>query len=100
MARYLQEAPKFARDRPYDATYKFDKHRDYMINVSQGVAQDVLHLAADVREIREKEIFCTFLRTCDRPDSTAPEFTVLVWHNILVCENSMHLASFDLLTMV
>jgi len=85
MARYRQEVPQFARDRPYDATYKFDKHHDYMVSVSQGVVQDVFHLAEDAKEIRSKEVFCTFLRTCDKPDSVAPEFTVLIWHNITVC---------------
>lgn len=78
MERYREEVPKHAGSLPYDASYRFDSHQDFFVAVSQGVVQDVFHLAEDVEALRRKEVICMFLKTSDEPDETAPEFLVLV----------------------
>lgn len=85
MSRYQEEIPKHAGSLPYDASYRFDSHQDYLVNVSQGVVQDVFHLAGDVDAIRRKQVICMFLKMSDAPDEVAPEFLVLVWHGLTVC---------------
>lgn len=54
MERYQEEVPKYARSLPYDASYRFDNHQDYLTAVTQGVIQDVFHLAEDVEAIRRR----------------------------------------------
>jgi len=85
MTRYESEVPANAKSHSYTLSYKFDNHHDYMVSVAQGAVQDVFQLAQDARAIRLRNVVCLFLRTSDKPDDLAREFTVLVWHGFTVC---------------
>ncbi|KAK3934634.1 hypothetical protein QBC46DRAFT_426539 [Diplogelasinospora grovesii] len=83
MDRYLSEITKLAEAREYvTRTFKFDNRRDYLVSISQGVAQDVFYLAEDVEAIRKREVQYIFLRTSEDTDDKASEFRGLVWHNL------------------
>ncbi|SPN96528.1 uncharacterized protein DNG_00054 [Cephalotrichum gorgonifer] len=82
MKCYEDEVPRYAGTKPYTAVFKFYNHYDYFTNISQGLVQDVFHLAKDVDSIRSKPIRCLFLKRGSSPDHSASEFLVLVWHDL------------------
>ncbi|KAK3293556.1 P-loop containing nucleoside triphosphate hydrolase protein [Chaetomium fimeti] len=78
-ARFEVELKEFARDTPYQPSYKFHRHQDYAVAIAHGVVQDAYHFMKDVMAIRKERVECAFLKVA--PDNTK-EFRVLVWHHL------------------
>lgn len=80
MARYGKEIGACTlRDPVTFINYKLDSRDDRQLSITQGVVQDIYHVAVDAMAMRDTPVECIFLKHSDDETENAGVLTALVF---------------------